>query len=397
MTSNLGWVNALVIDDSRTILDYVEAVLRDYGIDRITTNEVAQKALSTLSQPNEINLILLDLNMPGLDGIEFLERLVQLKYKGYLVIMSGVAPRIIMTVEELAKRHKLNYLGTLCKPLEQEDFNRVLDRLGQKMQKEKDEPSLKIYEIIRAIRNDKIEVLYQPQMNLHERQLYGVECLVRIEHAVLGMISPDRFLDKIEQCDLIVTLTYKVARRAIADWCKWRKRGVEPKLSINVPPFCLQQADFVDNLFEILAEFDFPPSKLCIEITESTLAKDLEQELATLSRLNMRGVELALDDFGQDHASIERLQSLPLTVLKLDKSYFLAQKHKQGQISVIQSSIALAKRLNMTVVAEGIEGPEQWRLCGEMGCDIAQGYYLSRPIVAKHLIGWLNNWRQQIA
>lgn len=395
--SSLNWVNVLLIDDSPSILSYVSKVLNDAGIDKVTETTSAVAGLDKLQNSPEINLLFLDLNMPGMDGIECLNLLAESQYRGYLVIMSGVAPRIIMTVEELARRHNFNYLGTLFKPLSEDDITRVISRLGQKKQKHLAQPPLKIYEIIRAIKNADFEVLYQPQINLHDRSLHGVEALVRLKHPKLGVISPERFLDKIEHSDLMIQLTYMVMEKALQDWGRWHKRGLSPTVGVNVAPFVLQQSNFVDRTFELLEQHQVPASSLCVEITESTLAKDLQQELATLSRLNMRGIELALDDFGQDHASIERLQSLPLNTLKLDKSYFLAEKTRQSRITIIQSSIALAKRLHMLVVAEGIEDHEHWRLSAEMGCDVAQGYYLSRPMAAKELIHWHQTWQSQIA
>jgi len=390
----LKWINALIVDDSHAILNFTSSVLKqNFGIDKLQTKSSAIAAIETLKSNKDINLLFLDLNMPEMDGIQFLSELAQLRYKGFLVIMSGVAPRIIATVEELAKNHGLNYLGTLLKPLDPKDFGEILERIGEPNQPANVGRELKIYEIIRAIKNESLEVYYQPQVNLHNRQVYGVEVLVRLDHPTLGIVSPDQFLSKIEQSDLMVHMTFIILRKALRDWSKWKKQGLELKLSVNISPFTLQRPEFVDELLEVMAEFSMPIDKICLEVTETTIAKDLSQELETLSRLNMRGIELALDDFGQDHASIERIQSLPINVLKLDKSFFIDRKNKQGQVTIIESCIAFAKRLNMLTVAEGIEGPEQWKLSGELGCDIAQGFYLSKPIPAKEVLAWMANWK----
>lgn len=397
MTSKpLKWINALVLDDSHAILNFTSAVLKqNFGIEKIQTKTSAASALTLLKSEKNINLLFLDLNMPEMDGIQFLAELAHMNYKGFLVIMSGVAPRIIASVEELAKSHGLNYLGTLLKPLEPNDFAEVLSGIGESSEEQGTGRELKIYEIIRAIKNESLEVYYQPQVNLHTRQVYGVEVLVRLDHPTLGIVSPDQFLSKIEQSDLMIHMTFIILRKALRDWTKWKKQGIELKLSVNISSYSLQRAEFADELLEVMSEFAMPLDKICLEIKERSMARNIPQELETLSRLNMKGIELALDDFGQDQGSIERIQHLPVNVLKLDKRFLSERKNKQGQITIIESSIAFAKRLNMVTVAEGVESSEHWKLCGELGCDVAQGFYLSKPISAKEVLAWMANWKAQ--
>ncbi len=393
---SLKWINALIVDDSHAILNFTSAVLRQhFEIDKVTAKTSAIEALEVLKSNNNINLLFLDLNMPEMDGIQFLAELAQIRYKGFLVIISGVAPRIISSVEELAKSHGLNYLGTLLKPLEPKDFVEVLADIGEANKEVSVGRELKIYEIIRAIKDESLEVYYQPQVNLHNRKVYGVEVLVRLEHPTLGIVSPDQFLAKIEQSDLMIHMTFIIIRKALRDWSKWKKHGLELKLSLNISSYSLQRPEFVDELLDVMNEFSMPLDKICLEVNERAMKKNTPQELETLSRLNMKGIELALDDFGQDQASVERIQNLPINVLKLDKRFLIERKNKQGQITVIESCIAFAKRLNMITVAEGVETPEHWKLCGELGCDIAQGFYLSKPISAKEVLAWMANWKAQ--
>ena len=387
----------LVVDDSPSILEYVSVTLRqEFKINKVTTLTSSIAALQRLESKADINLIFLDLNMPEMDGIQFLTRLANLKYRGFLVIMSGIAPRIVSSVESLAKKHKLNFVGTILKPLSEKEFQRLFDKITTSPAKPPIPHRLKIYEIIRAIKSDHIHVLYQPQVNLHTREVVGVETLVRIEHPRLGMVSPEAFIDKIDQSELIEHVTFLVLEQTIKDWLVWSEKVQNLKVSVNVTPYLLQLPLFVNNLFNLIEKYPFPVECLCLEITESSLAENTRQELESLSRLNMKGVELALDDFGQDHASIERLQSLPINVLKLDKSIFLDRTGTHGQIAIIESSMAFARRLNMQVVAEGVETAEHWHLADKLGCDVAQGYYLSKPIEAREILPWIELWHQGV-
>jgi len=390
---DLGWLNVLLVDDSVAILKFVTKVLEEnFHITNIHAASSAPEAMQVLRQSKLINLLFLDLNMPNVDGIQLLEQLSQLEYKGYIVIMSGVSTKIISSVESLTKKYRLNYIGTLLKPIHELDFKKIINRIGTSRTKYEKAESLKNYEIIRAIKNNDIEVLYQPQVSLTKRDFIGVEALCRMNHPRLGMVSPDRFIDKAEESELIVHITLAVIKKSLNDWKKWRQYGLDIKLSVNASPIALQQPEFADTVFMLLDQVGMPPEKLCLEITEGVLADDEVQELVNINRLSMRGVEFALDDFGQLHSTIERLQQLPLNYLKLDKSYFIEQKDNLNQLSLINTSISLANKLNIQIIAEGVEDVAVMSLVTEIGCDYGQGYFIAHPMPAKKIIDWVREW-----
>ncbi len=391
--SDFDWLHVLVVDDSATILKYVSKVLgQSYDISHVHCASSAPEAMQILRQSTQINLLFLDLNMPDVDGIQLLSQLSEIEYKGYVVIMSGVSTQIISSVESLAKTYGLNYIGTLLKPMHEGDFHYIIDKIGGSRKKSEAIESLKVYEIIRAIKNNDIEVLYQPQADLTTRSFIGVEALCRMNHPRLGMVSPDRFIDKAEESELIVHITLAVLKKSMGDWKKWHQSGLNIKLAVNVSPIALQQIEFADTVFMLLKEYGMPAENLCLEITEGVLANDHAQELMNLNRLNLRGVELALDDFGQKHSTIERIQNLPLTYLKLDKSYFIDNKDNMNQIALINTSISIAKDLNIKTIAEGIEDSAVMSLVTEMGCDFGQGYYIGCPMPAKRIFSWQREW-----
>ena len=391
--SGFDWLNVLLVDDSVAILKYVNKVLeQSYNINNVHTASSAPEAMQILRQSKQINLLFLDLNMPNVDGIQLLSQISELEFKGYVVIMSGVSTQIISSVESLAKTYGLNYIGTLLKPIHELDFQYIIDKIGGSRQKSTPVESLKVYEIIRAIKNNDLEVLYQPQVELSTRKFIGVEALCRMNHPRLGMVSPDRFIDKAEESELIIHITLAVLKKSMGDWKKWRQSGLDIKLSVNVSPVALQQFEFADTIFMLLNDFSMPATNLCIEITEGVLANDDAQELMNLNRLNMRGVELALDDFGQKHSTIERLQKMPLTYLKLDKSYFIDNKDNTNQLALINTSLSVAKDLNIRTIAEGVENNAVMSLVTEMGCDFGQGYYIGSPMPAKKVFNWQREW-----
>ena len=180
------------------------------------------------------------------------------------------------------------------------------------LEKNKTVEPLKTYEIIRAIKNNEIAVLYQPQVSLSSREFIGVEALCRINHPRLGLVSPDKFINKAEESELITFITFDVLKKVMIDWRAWYMSGLNIQLSVNISPIALDKNYFYDRVFNIIKGLSMPSEKLCLEITEDVLANDHVQELVNFNRLGMRGVELALDDFGQKNATVDRLQQLPL-------------------------------------------------------------------------------------
>ncbi len=392
-----NWLQVLLVDDSQAILNFVSTVLeKNYDIHNIYQATSATEAIQVLRKSSQqFNLIFLDLNMPNTDGIQLLKQIADLNYQGYIAIMSGVATRIISSVELLASQYKLNYIGTLIKPIHETDFDKIITKLGKSRSKASTVESLKTYEIIRAVKNDDFQVLYQPQVSLIDRRFIGVEALCRLKHPRLGMVSPNRFIDKAEESELILHITIAVLKQSFADWRQWKKFGLNISLSVNVSPTNLQQPEFADSIFALLDEYQMPAQMLCLEVTENILADDRQQELSNISRLNMRGIKIALDDFGKEYATIERLQNLPIDYVKLDKSYFISQNEHNHQLNLLSTTLALSEKLHIATCAEGIEDSASMTLATEMKCDIAQGYYISKPLPANEVIAWSMQWQEK--
>lgn len=390
-----SWLNVLLVDDSLPILNFVTTVLSEkYGVSQIAQATSAEEALDLLNNNQQLNLLFVDLNMPKVDGVQLLEKVKEANYQGYIVIMSGVATRIISSVELLAQQYKLNHIATLVKPLHENDFDSVFAKLGQSRESTHAEPSLKTYEIIRAIKDKSFKVYYQPQVSLIDRKFVSVEALCRLDHPRLGLVSPDRFIDKAEESELIQHITTFVLKKSLANWRRWHKMGFDIGICVNVSPYSLQFSSFADEVTELLATYDVPAEMLCLEITENILANDQAQELNNLSRLSMQGIKIALDDFGKKHATIDRLQRLPINYVKLDKSYFIEHEGSNKQLELLNTSLALAEKLHISICAEGIENREAMNLATETNCDLAQGYFIAKPLPAKDILSWAHTWTQ---
>ncbi len=247
-----------------------------------------------------------------------------------------------------------------------------------------------VSELRRAIDDGSLTVHYQPRVGLADRELVGVECLVRWEHPEHGLVSPDDFIPVAEHTGLVGALTSKVLRTALAQCKQWHDAGRPLGVSVNLSPRSLLDADFPDELEQLLRDVGLPPQHLTLEITESGMVAETDRPLPTLRRLFALGVRLAVDDFGTGYSSLAYLRRLPVHEVKIDKSFVLGMATDSGDLGIVRAIVDLSRHLGMTVVAEGVESEMTLTLLEEMGCDVAQGFLFSRPLPYERLEAWMN-------
>ncbi|WP_238066349.1 putative bifunctional diguanylate cyclase/phosphodiesterase [Pseudomonas shirazica] len=221
---------------------------------------------------------------------------------------------------------------------------------------------------------------YQPQIRLDTQQVLGYEALVRWDHPEFGLLYPDRFIDLAERSGFIVELGWEVLRLACEALSGWHAQGRETRLAVNVSALQLRQADFAARLLSKLQQYAIAPQRLELEITETTILDPEGTAVAHLHTLRDAGLGISLDDFGRGYAGFAHLHSLPLSKLKIDRSLIAPLSNSHDDSPIVSSTIILAKRLGLEVVAEGVETREQVVCLKLAGCDIAQGYHFSRPL-----------------
>lgn len=221
---------------------------------------------------------------------------------------------------------------------------------------------------------------YQPQMRLDTHQVLAYEALVRWDHPDFGLLYPDRFIGLAERSGFIVELGWEVIRLACEALSSWNAQGRKTRLAVNVSALQLRQADFADRLLSKLQHHGIAPQQLELEITETTILDPEGTAVAHLHTLRGAGLGISLDDFGRGYAGFAHLHSLPLSKLKIDRSLIAALSNSHDDSPIVSSTIILAKRLGLEVVAEGVETREQVVYLKLAGCDIAQGYHFSRPL-----------------
>jgi len=244
-------------------------------------------------------------------------------------------------------------------------------------------------ELRHAIQSDRLSVLYQPKARAHDGRPCAVEALVRWTHPSHGAIPPAQFVPVAEQIGLGRALTRRVLDHAVRQAAQWHDRGRPLRVAVNLCAADVADPGFPDDVASLLARWRLPAELLGVEVTENTVLADPVAAHAVLARLGELGVESSLDDFGTGHSSLTHLRRLPVREIKLDRSFVAGMVSDRQDATIVQSTVDLARRLGLRVVAEGVEDDATWMLLRDLGCDEIQGYLLSPPLTAAALDDWL--------
>ncbi len=242
-----------------------------------------------------------------------------------------------------------------------------------------------------AIEHEQLQVYYQPKVRLSDERVVGAEALVRWFHPEHGFMSPDVFIAIAERTGLIGSLTRFVAREAIAQCKEWNDNGYELSIAVNLSAVSLLDMTTPDLFAELLDELQLDPSRLVLEITETTIMEPA-RSMAAIERLAALGVQLSIDDFGTGYSSLSHLQRLPVQEIKVDRSFVMTMGANESDAAIVKSIVDLGHNLGLRVVAEGVEDRVSWDLLARQRCDIAEGYFMSRPIPADAFNEWLHGW-----
>lgn len=241
---------------------------------------------------------------------------------------------------------------------------------------------------------DELVAHFHPIVNLETRKVHGAEALVRWHHPQLGLLQPGSFLSVIEQTGLMGPLTNRVLNLAIAECARWHAQGHELTVSVNLSVRNLHDPLLPMQVEQLLTRHRLPARYLELEITESMIMSDPERALATVRELSLLGVHLAVDDFGTGHSSLANLRMLPVHEIKIDHSFVTPMLSDQSDLVIVRSTVDLGHALGLTVVAEGVESKETLKRLVALGCDRAQGHYLSEPVTAEQFLDWIPTYEQ---
>ena len=391
-------VKLLLLDDDYIMHRITTVMLNDLGISGVLNAMSGPAALEMLQENGDgIDVVICDLNMPEMDGVEFIRHLAKRKYSGSVILASGEDVRILKTVEKLAIEHDLHVLGVLEKPATPAKLSELLDSLDQ-IRQEGTMMMLdpfNLSDLEQAIAGGQLDTYFQPKVDIATGQVVGVEALVRWNHPVKGLIKPNAFITMAEDNGLIGDLTDVVCNKTLEYATQLKSMGHDLNTAINISVDSLTNLEWPDRVSTLLEQSGLDPSSISFEITESRLMEHLSVALDILSRLSLKRFNLSIDDFGTGYSSMEQLQRIPFSEFKIDRAFVHGAAREASARAILESSVLLAKKLDMKVVAEGVEDQEDWDLVAEVGCDQVQGYFVSRPLPFSHLVKWLDDRKNQ--
>ena len=394
MTSpdELSQIRVLVVDDHVHVRNWVRMVLQTMGITEVTEAADGRDALAAVTQPGEwFDLILCDLQMPERDGIETIRAFAALGLESAIAIMSIEEERVVETAGMLAEVQGLRMLGTIPKPLTAEKLQPILKRMREVPgQQEIDATAAPGSDFANAFARAELLFLYQPKIWMRSGEFAGVEALVRWKHPELGLFQPVSFVPAMDGHDqygaALIDLSLK---EAIACAGRWHQAGRELRVAINLSVRAFDRLDLPERIESLALEAHVLPERITLEVTETQVARDAVKMIDVATRLRLKGFRLSIDDFGTGHSGLSKLQKLPFNELKIDRSFAHGCSTSATRRSVVEASLALARSLKMTSVAEGVQERPDWDLLYELGCDVMQGYFIGRPMSEEGLEAWV--------
>lgn len=376
----------LVIDDEEDICETIAEIAEahKFEVKSISNPDKVSEALANFKP----EFIILDLMMPGTDGVELLRLLAEHVKDAKLCLISGSDTRVLNSARRLGSAHGLNVIAALEKPLDVKTLRALFDQLAVG-------ETTAVTDIAHAIAAGQFVLHYQPVVELATRRVKGFEALARWAHPNRGTLTPDAFLEQVVNDGLMQALTDFVVEKSVAQAAKWHKAGEVLTLSMNVTASTLLDLTLPDRIAEFCKRSQLPPERLILEVTETEAMRDVTRTMDVLLRMRIRNIGVAIDDFGTGHSSLRELQRMPFSEMKIDKSFVLDMVSNRDCAVIVNSILDLGRNLGLKVIAEGVEDIRIWRLLADRGCDFAQGFYIGKPMPPHEIDGWLKKWREQ--
>lgn len=392
MPTDLHALRIMTIEDQPAQQARMRDLLAQLGIHAVheaRNGQAALRAMVAMTQAPDV--VITDLDMPGMDGVEFIRHLGHRPLACALILASGMEPALIGSVEAMARVQGLQVLGTLQKPIDPAALQTALARYVPCPRTDPARsPEMLSEEALRAaIDGGEIVPYFQPKICIHDGRMVGAEALARWQHAEYGTIEPERFIPLAERRGLIEPLTWLMLESAMQRLAAWQRAGHTWSIAVNLSLSHLERTHVADRIAELADRHEVPHERLVLEVTERFAAVNLAPILANLARLRMKGFGVAIDDYGTGYSSLEQLSRIPFTELKIDRSFVAGASSRAMLRTILGSSIELARQLKLDSVAEGVESESDLTLLRELGCNLAQGDYISPALPAAEFDHWL--------
>ncbi|MDD4978905.1 MAG: EAL domain-containing response regulator [Gallionella sp.] len=394
----------LVIEDHNFQRKAVVHMLHSLSVEEVWQANNGKQALEMIraEQSRPLDIVMCDLDMPEMDGMEFLRHLAQEQPGVSTIILSGMDGALITSVEKMAHSYGLHLLGAVEKPLSLEQLEMLLGlhqenklalaapRYPSALTPKRSDFTLQ--EIQQAVEAKNIQPFLQPKISLLTGQIIGAEALARWIHPQYGVIPPDAFIPLLERSDNMEGLTFLMLESTAKACLLLRKQGYDLDISVNISVSSLRDTSLAERITRVVLNTGLEPKHIILEVTESAAMSSVAEALENLARLRMRGFGLSIDDYGTGFSSMQQLTRVPFTELKIDKSFISDSANNSSSRVVVESSIQMAQKLKVKSVAEGVESRSEWDMLQGMSCDVAQGYFIAKPMDVESFITYCKRY-----
>jgi EAL domain-containing protein (putative c-di-GMP-specific phosphodiesterase class I) len=395
---NIGHLHFLVAEGDTGQRKALVAMLGHLGASRITEAADGHTALRYFQDgfTPSIDIAFVELELPGMDGLELMRNLSGMGSKTRLVVTGNCSADVMFSVETLAQSQGLALLGTLIQPHGPQKVQALLGHYTPPS------PSAAILtprkfsfaEIGAGLQAGQFEPFFQPKIELATGQVKGLEVFARWRHPEHGILGPEAFIDALEHANRVDFLDWSMLEKAVEHCRYFQERGLPTPISINLDPATLAHPSFIQQITTCVQRHGVLPGYMTFEMTEASVLFTDVAFLERLVRLRMLGFGLAIDDYGTARSNLQLLARVPFTELKIDRSFVDGASRSRPISTVLSSCLGLARSLDRAAVAVGVETKQDWDLLQGLGCTYAQGYHIAKPMEAQAYPGWLDDWRQ---
>jgi EAL domain-containing protein (putative c-di-GMP-specific phosphodiesterase class I)/ActR/RegA family two-component response regulator len=389
--------DVIVVDDDCLQLHLLVEHCRALGCRSVRSYRSAVDALATLRDScTAETLLIMDLNMPQMDGVEVLDDLRRAKFPGRVLFISGEGARLLEAATRVAAGMGLKAIGALVKPVGRESLReavKIRPSIGRSP--ETRTFSFPAEELTAAMQRNELEVFYQPKVFVGSCEVSGFEALMRWRHPAHGLLTPGSFLPSLEASGLLTAATRYLLRRVLFERSELTTAACQVPIAVNVSICDLERAGFCNELMAILKLHKTHPRDIHLEVTERGVSTNALAALNSMSRLKMQRIKLAVDDFGTGEASLLRLREYPFDYIKIDRCFVHGAATDVDSRAIFDGCSAMAFQLGLGVVAEGVENAEDWSFIRRRNCEQAQGYFIGHPMPARDVRNWMRTWHDR--
>ena len=388
-------LNFLVAEDHDFQRRTLVRMLAGLGAKNVGDAADGKAALELFRDPaRRTDIIISDLEMSGMDGMEFIRHVGNAGVPVSVILSSALDPVLVSSVETMTRAYGITLLGAIEKPVTPQKLHALIRKYTPPKPKPAGSagPAIPVEEMRLGLKNGEFVPFFQPKVSLADGTVVGAEALVRWLHPQRGIVAPHAFIGPFEDHDLIDHLTWVMLEKSASLCHAWTSNGLDVTVSVNLSLKSLTDPGLAERVTEIVQGQGLDPRRMVLEVTESTAMTDVGRALENLARLRMKGFGLSIDDYGTGYSSMQQLSRIAFTELKIDQSFVLSAVEKESSKIILASSLDMARKLGLKAVAAGVETRTHWNLLKSLRCDIAQGYFVAKPMDTRSFSEWVVNW-----